>query len=73
MLPELFHLASLLFHDVAPTSRFLAESGLKFKRRLRKSLISGLSANLTSVIESRLSGFMRDLVEGRESSVAFTV
>ena len=34
--------------------------------------LSGLSANLTSVIESRLSGFKRDLVEGRDVSVAFT-
>ena len=35
-----------------------------------KEELSALSANLTSVIESRLSGFKRDLVEGRDSSVA---
>ena len=38
-----------------------------------KEALSGLFTNLTSVIESRLSGFERDLVEERDSSVAFTV
>jgi len=38
-----------------------------------KQAISGLSANLTSAIESRLSDFKRDLVEERDSSVAFVV
>ena len=38
-----------------------------------KQAFSGLSANLTSVIESRLSAFKRDLVEERDTSVAFVV
>ena len=38
-----------------------------------KEALSGLFTNLTSVTESRLSGFKRDLVEERDSSVAFTV
>ena len=33
-----------------------------------KEALSGLFANLTSVIESRLSGFKRDLVEGLSRS-----
>ena len=46
--------------------------GLEVQEAIKEAL-SGLFANLTSVIESRLSGFKRDLVEGRDSSVAFTV
>ena len=38
-----------------------------------KEALSGLSANRTSVIESRLSGFKQDLVEERDFSVAFVV
>ena len=38
-----------------------------------KQAFSNLSANLTTVIESRLSDFRRDLVEERDSSVASVV
>ena len=38
-----------------------------------KQAFSGLSANLTSVIESRLSDFKRDLVNDRDSSLASVV
>ena len=38
-----------------------------------KQAFSNLSANLTTVIESRLSDFKRDLVEERDSSVASVV
>ena len=42
-------------------------------REAIKEALSVLSAILTSVIESRLSGFKRDLVDERDSSVAFVV
>jgi len=38
-----------------------------------KQAFSNLSADLTAVIESRLSDFKRDLVEDRDSSVASVV
>ena len=38
-----------------------------------KQAFSNLSANLTTVIESRLTDFRRDLVEERDSSVASVV
>ena len=38
-----------------------------------KHAFSDLSANLTTAIESRLSDFIRDLVEERDSSVASVV
>ena len=38
-----------------------------------KQAFSDLSANLTTVIESRLTDFKRDLVEERDSSVASVV
>ena len=38
-----------------------------------KQAFSNLSANLTTVIDYRLSGFKRDLVEERDSSVASVV
>ena len=69
VLPALFYFVSLFLLECLKTSQ--AESGLKFKRR--KQAFSNLSANLTTVIESRLSYFKRDLVEERHSSVASVV
>ena len=67
VLLALFYFVSLLFRNVARQADF------KRIQEAIKQAFSGLSANLTSVIESRLSDFKRDLVEERDSSVAFVV
>ena len=68
MLPALFHFVSLLFRDEPISSGVGPEV-----QEAIKQAFSGLSANLTSVIESRLSDFKRDLVNDRDSSVASVV
>ena len=65
MLPALFHFVSLLFRDEPISSGVGPEV-----QEAIKQAFSGLSANLTSVIESRLSDFKRDPVNDRDSSVA---
>ena len=70
MLPALFHFVSSV-PSVLPQDE---PSGVWPEvQKAIKQAFSNLSANVTTVIESRLSDFKRDLVEERDFSVASVV
>ena len=73
LLPALFHFASIRFYSVMSLDEPISSGVGPEVQEAIKEALSGLFTNLTSVIESRLSGFKRDLVEERDSSVAFMV
>ena len=73
VLPALFHFASIRFYSVMSLDEPISSGVGPEVQEAIKEAISGLLTNLTSVIESRLSGFKRDLIEERDSSVAFMV
>ena len=61
------------FYSVMPQDEPISSGVGPEVQEAIKHAFSDLSANLTTVIESRLSDFKRDLVEERDSSVASVV
>ena len=70
MLPALFHFVSLFLLGCLKTKP--SGVGPEVQEAIKQAF-SNLSANLTTIIQSRLSDFKWDLVEERDSLVACVV